>query len=83
MYEAAFQICEEESMLKAYIYACRQYMPAEEYKMLLQKSQVYQGVEMRLQEEIAELDQVMKFSMEEDALDEWKDEYRRMGTGEN
>lgn len=82
MYEAAFQICEEESMLKAYIYACRQYMPSEEYKVLLQKSQVFQGVEMCLQEEIAELDQKMKFSMEEDTLEEWKDEYRRMGTGE-
>ena len=68
IYESAFQICEEESMLKAYIYACRQYMPTEEYKVLLQKSQVFQGVEICLQEEIAELDQVMKFSLEEDTL---------------
>jgi len=82
MYEAAFQICEEEAMLKAYIYACRQYMPTEEYKVLLQKSQVFQGVEICLQEEIAELDQVMKFSLEEDTLEEWKEGYRRMGTGE-
>ena len=83
MYEAAFQICEEETMLKAYIYACRQYMSKEEYKMLLQKSQVFQGVELCLQEEIAELDRVMKFSIEEDTLEEWKEKYRKMGSGEH
>lgn len=82
MYEAAFQICEEEAMLKAYIYACRQYMPREEYKRLLERSQVYQSVEIRLQEEIAEIDQNMKFSLEEDTLEQWKEQYRRMGTGE-
>lgn len=82
MYEAAFQICEEEAMLKAYIYACRQYMPREEYKRLLEKSQVYQSVEIRLQEEIAGIDQNMKFSLEEDTLEQWKEQYRRMGTGE-
>ena len=83
MYEAAFQICEEESMLKAYVYACRQYMTKEEYKDFLQKSQVFQGVELCLQEEIAELDQVMRFSIEEDTLEEWKEKYRKMGSGEN
>ena len=82
MYEAAFQICEEEAMLKAYIYACRQYMPREEYKSLLERSQVYQSVEIRLQEEISEIDQNMKFSLEEDTLEQWKEKYRRMGTGE-
>jgi hypothetical protein len=83
MYEAAFQICEEESMLKAYVYACRQYMTKEEYKDFLQKSQVFQGVELCLQEEIAEIDQVMRFSIEEDTLEEWKEKYRKMGSGEH
>ena len=36
MYEAAFQICEEESMLRAYLYACRKHMTGEEYMGLLQ-----------------------------------------------
>lgn len=77
MYEAAFQICEEESMLKAYIYACYRYMSSEEYKMLLQKSQVYQGIDMRLREEIAEIEQKMRFSPEEDTLEKWKEQYRK------
>ena len=56
MYESAFQICEEESMLKAYLYACYRYLPKQEYEELLQKSQVYQGVDNLIQEEIEELE---------------------------
>lgn len=82
MYESAFQICEEESMLKAYLYACYRYLPKQEYEELLQKSQVYQGVDNLIQEEIEELEGKLKFSMTEDTLDKWKENYRRVGTGE-
>lgn len=82
MYEAAFQICEEESMLKAYIYACYRYMSKEEYKVLLQKSQVYQGIDLWLQEEMNEIEQRLKFSLEDDTLEQWKEQYRKVGTGE-
>ena len=82
MYENAFQICEEESMLKAYLYACRQYMSKEEYRNLLQKSQIYQGIDTMLQEEILEIEQNMKYSIEEDSLQSWKEQYRKMGSGE-
>lgn len=82
MYESAFQICEEESMLKAYIYACYCYMSREEYHMLLQRSQVYQGIDLWIREEISEINQRLNFSMEEDTLEKWKEQYRRQGTGE-
>ena len=82
MYESAFQICEEESMLKAYLYACYRYLPKQEYEELLQKSQVYRGVDNLIQEEIEELEGKLKFSMTEDTLDKWKENYRRVGTGE-
>ena len=82
MYETAFQICEEESMLKAYLYACYRYMPAKDYEALLRKSQVYQGIDSWLQEEIAEIEKKLKFSMEDDTLEKWKENYRRVGTGE-
>lgn len=82
MYETAFQICEEESMLKAYLYACYRYMPENEYKSLLQKSQVYQGIDLLLKEDIQEVEQKMKFSFEEDTLERWAEQYRKAGTGE-
>ena len=83
MYEAAFQICEEESMLKAYIYACYKSMSKEEYRELLKKSEVYQGVDERLQEELDEIEGCTEEKINEELLDEWKQQYRRVGTGEN
>lgn len=82
MYEAAFQICEDESMLKAYIYACRKYMAGEEYKTLLQKSQIYQSVDSELTEEIAAITGSIKVLQYEDTLENWKLQYCRISTGE-
>ena len=82
MYEAAFQICEEESMLKAYLYACRKYMNGEEYMALLQKSQIYQAVDAELADEITEIEGRIKVLQYEDTLSNWKNQYRRISTGE-
>lgn len=82
MYEAAFQICEEKSMLKAYLYACRKYMSGEEYMTLLQKSQIYQEVDTELAEEIIEIEGRIKVLQYEDTLANWKNQYRRISTGE-
>jgi len=68
--------------LKAYLYACYRYLPEQEYKNLLRKSQVYQGIDCLIQEEIEEMEGKLKFSMEDDTLDKWKENYRRVGTGE-
>lgn len=82
MYEAAFQICEEESMLKSYLYACYRYMTSEEYQTLLRKSQVYQALNIEIQEELSEIEKKTCFSMQEDTLEQWKEQYRRIGIGE-
>ena len=82
MYEAAYQICEEKSMLKAYLYACRRYMSKEEYQELLQRSQVYQEMEQNLGEELITLESEVKVLQYEDTLDNWKRHYRRISTGE-
>ncbi len=82
MYEAAFQICEEESMLKAYLYACRKYMTGEDYMMLLQKSPIYQTVDSELTGEVAEITDSIKVLQYEDTLENWKLQYRRISTGE-
>ena len=82
MYEAAFQICEERSMLKAYLYACRKYMSGEQYLSLLQKSQVYQAVDGELEAAITEIEARIKVLQYEDTLENWKNQYRRISTGE-
>lgn len=82
MYEAAFQICEERSMLKAYLYACRRYMSGEEYMKFLQKSVVFQETEDILRKEIEETTSRVNILQYEDTLMNWKNQYRRVSTGE-
>lgn len=82
MYEAAFQICEEESMLKAYLYCCYRYLPANEYETLISKSPIYQSIDKYTKQSIEEMEGNFKFSMTEDTLDKWKENYRKVGTGE-
>lgn len=82
MYEAAYQICEEESMLKAYVYACSKYMTKEEYLNFLKRSQIYQGIDTQLEEEKERIASQMKAEFSEEHLELWKEEYRKVGTGE-
>ena len=82
MYQAAFQICEETSMLKAYLYACRKYMNSEEYARLLQKSSIYQSVNSEITQDIEEIENHVKVLQYEDTLENWKNQYRRISTGE-
>ena len=83
MYEAAYQICEEESMLQAYLYACKKYMTNVEYNDLLQKSAVYQKLDKWLVEERQRLEDEVQVLSKEDTLNKWKDHYRKMNAGEN
>ena len=54
----------------------------EEYMELLQKSQIYQAVDSELADEIAEMEGRIKVLQYEDTLENWKNQYRRISTGE-
>lgn len=82
MYEAAYQICEEPAMLRAYLYACRRYMNGEEYKALLQRSAVYMEMESALCNEVLEIEEQVTVLQYEDTLTNWKNQYRRISIGE-
>ncbi len=82
MYETAFQICEEESMLKAYLYACRCYMSKDEYYHLLQKSPLYYSVGELVQKEISRIENSVNVLQYDDTLENWKNQYRRISIGE-
>ena len=82
MYEAAYQICEEEAMLKAYLYACRRYMSKEEYSNLLKRSQIYMNLDSLIAQEVLEIENQVKVLQYEDTLTNWKNQYRRLSTGE-
>ena len=82
MYEAAFHICEEESMLKAYLYACYRWMSRSDYENLLRRSQILLALDREIQSQIDRVEENLKFSMAEDTLDKWKENYRKVGTGQ-
>ena len=82
MYETAFQICEDQSMLKAYLYACRCYMSAEAYGKLIGKSQMYIEMDAELTKEVDDLSNEIQVLQYEDTMENWKSQYRRISTGE-
>ena len=72
----------EESMLKAYLYCCKKFMNSESYAKLLEKNEVYHQVNEELSNEIEELKKHSRPTLNEETLSEWKEQYRRLGTGE-
>lgn len=76
MYEAAYLICEEESMLKAYLYACYRYMEREEYDKMVEKSNVYKAMNAKLEKEIRQAHEEVKGEYTEELMEEWKTSYR-------
>lgn len=82
MYEAAYQICEDRTMLKAYLYACLRCMSGEEYLRLIQKSALYVSLDDELRKEVEELENQVQVLQYDDTLENWKNQYRRISTGE-
>ena len=82
MYEAAYQICEDRTMLKAYLYACLRYMNGEEYLRLIQKSKLYESLDEELRREVEEIENQIQVLQYDDTLENWKNQYRRISTGE-
>lgn len=82
MYKKALLLCEDDSILQAYLYACQQYMSETEYQTCLQKSQRYQKCDVMVKDRIKEIKQNLAFCLEQDTLEKWKDKYRMTGMGE-
>lgn len=77
MYEKAYKICEDNSMLKGYLYACYRWLPEEEYKKMVMESEVLQNIDNQL---IVRLDlkkRKKNFEPSKELFEQWKKEYRR------
>ncbi|MEE1314746.1 MAG: hypothetical protein UHS49_03150 [Faecalimonas sp.] len=79
MYEAAYQICEDTALLKAYLYASNQYLSEDDYKALLQKSSLYQKLHWEILETIQQIKEEVSTVPDAGQLLEWKEEYRGSG----
>lgn len=78
MYERGFALTKDTSMLKAYIYCCSLYMPEEKYVKMLSKEPVYLSMDSLLKEEGREAAAQTGEDIEEERLERWKKEYRRV-----
>ena len=77
MDEKAYKICEDSSMLEAYLYACYRYMPADEYQKMIRQNQVLLEIDNILIEKIMNVKGKIKINHSENLLEEWKKEYRK------
>lgn len=79
MFDKAFQICSDPSMLRAYIYAASHALPKVEYEMFLRKSEIFMEIDEELQHLIKERDYNVKKTLviSEELLKNWKSQYRR------
>ena len=77
MYRNAWEICEEESMLKAYLYSSKKYMDEEAYRSLIGKNAKYIRIDQQLEEDIKETAEKVKIQPSPELLDQWRERNRK------
>ena len=77
MYLKAYEICQDETMLAAYVYARSRYLPEEEYQKFLTEHPDYAEIADRIR--LLEEEKTAKESLEtpQETLEAWKHQYRR------
>ena len=77
MYDRAYQICEDRSLLKPYLYASYKYMSLEEYHILLTKHDDYAEVNAQMRQKMEEFKRNVQLEPSSSLLEKWKQQYRR------
>lgn len=81
MYDAAYRICEEPEMLKAYLYCCYRAMPEDKYVKMLSGNSAYLSMDSIMKEKMRQIRQEIDPDMPDERLEQWKREYRRIDKG--
>ena len=77
-YHEAYKICEEQELLKAYLYSCYRAMSQEEYEKLISGNPVLSDLNTELKEQIERTKKEIGLDIPEEKLEEWKKDYRRI-----
>lgn len=77
MYEKAYEICEDNSMLEGYLYASYRYLSGAEYQKMIMSSTVLLEVDNRLAEKIAIKKKMQDRDTSKETFEQWKREYRK------
>lgn len=77
MYNKAFIICGDMSMLEPYLYASYKYMSMEEYHILMTKSETYIEINAQMRQKCADIRESVDKDYTKEDLEDWKYQYRR------
>ena len=78
MYREAYNICEEPSMMKAYLYACYRALPEREYVKMLSGNPALLGMDSILRADVERARKEVDMDVDSEELVAWKKEYRRI-----
>ena len=76
MYEKAYEILRDQTMVTAYVYACSCYMSKKEYEELLKKNKVLADTDAFLAKRRAEIVMDHAYKIQSQTLTQWKQQYR-------
>lgn len=79
VYEKAYEICQEEDILKAYLYACMKGYPPERYVKMLSGNTAFLTMDGTIKEEIRQAKAEVDPDLPETTFEKWKVDYRRIG----
>lgn len=77
MYDRAYQICQDKSLIKPYLYASYKYMSLEEYHILITKNEDYMEINAQMRKEIEEVKKKVPSDTGSELLEKWKRHHRR------
>lgn len=78
MYEKAYEICHDKTMMNSYLYACSRYMPDEGYSALLTRSEAFMEADRKLEIQKSKILDGITFYEKGDVLEDWKRKYRKI-----
>ena len=77
MYDRAYQMCGDKTLIKPYLYASYRYMSLEEYHILITKNEEYMEINAQMRREIDEVKKNMPEEVDPGMLEKWKRQHRR------
>jgi len=81
MYEEAYRKLKDSSLLVPYIYACEQSMPAVTFQSMLAQNEIFAKTYEKNSHIVGEISE-HDIWVDDDALDDWKEQYRRSAAGD-
>lgn len=78
MYEAAYDVCREYSMVVAYLYACSQFMSSKDYREIIDSNVVFARADNELEARKKTITEANPYHFAGDQLAKWKKMYRRI-----